>query len=115
MDAIPLIIVWAILGIVVLIYVVYRLATDSRSTEKKHALYPFVSNSGDGALPEKGDFLSWSGYGLVVLGLVGFLVNLYLEVMDRALPSYLMNLVGLSIFAGSALLGVAGWRRNKDQ
>lgn len=115
MDILPLILIWVILGIVVLGYVTYRLVTDRRSPGKRHVLYPTISNPGDGMFPDKGDYLTWSGYGFVLLGLLGFVVGLYLEATGEGLPSYLVHIVGLSLVAGVAFLVLARWKRSRKR
>jgi hypothetical protein len=108
MDSpLPIIIVWALMAMVIIAYVVYRLMTDRRSGGKRHALYPLASNPSDGMFPEKGDYLSWGGYGLLTIGLVGFIGLIFTETTDQAIPTILGNFTGITILIGLGLIGLA--------
>lgn len=107
MDSpLPIIIVWALLVAVIVAYVAYRLVTDRRSEENRHPLYPMVSNPSDGMFPDKGDHLSWCGYGLVTLGLAGFIGIIFIEPTESSAP-VLSSFTGISIISGLGLIGLA--------
>lgn len=70
--------VWAVLSVVLIGYVVYRIFTDRKSDGKRHPLYPLVSNPTDGMFPAKGK--SWIGYLLAFVALLVLLIKLLHEV-----------------------------------
>ena len=82
MEVIGIIYVWAVLVLVVLGYVIYRLVTDKRTADKKHPLYPLVSYPTDGLFPEKGRFRQWLVYILVCVVLVFLLINVFSAVYE---------------------------------
>lgn len=73
---------WAVLCLVLVAYVVYRILTDRPSGATRHPLYPLVSNSGDGMIPKKEPLLL-AGYVSLVLALIGLLAELYLDVVNK--------------------------------
>ena len=106
-NPIPIIVVWALQGVVVSAYVIFRLVTDRRSDRERHFLFPLVSNASDGMFPKKGDILGWVSYALLVLGMVGFLGILYMESTGRTAEEYLVKVAGVSLVAGCLLLGLS--------
>lgn len=106
-SAVPIIVVWAILAFVMVAYVTYRLMTDRRSGSKRHPLFPFTSNSSDGFFPDKGDYLGWVAYLLILIGLLGFAGIIYIAATNQTAPIYLINFTGISIMVGVGVLGVA--------
>jgi len=78
MSPIPIIIIWAVLLIVVIGYVIYRVSTDKEKDGKKHPLYPLNSNPGDPMFPKPENKIGWVIYLLLLLPVVyviGMLVN----------------------------------------
>ncbi|UAW97373.1 hypothetical protein KEM63_11145 [Halopseudomonas nanhaiensis] len=73
---------WAVLCLVLVAYVIYRILTDRPSGATRHPLYPLVSNPGDGMMPGKEPVLL-AGYVSLVLALIGLLAVLYLDVVHR--------------------------------
>ena len=74
MSPIPIIIIWGVLALILIAYVIYRITTDKHESNKQHALYPFVSNSGDPALPT--NKLALLCYLFIVAGIAGVLLQL---------------------------------------
>ena len=108
MDSpLPIIVVWTILAIVMVAYVAYRLMSDRWSGSKRHPLFPFTSNSSDGFFPDKGDYLGWVAYLVILMGLLGFVGIIYIVATNQTAPIYLINFAGISIMVGVGVLGVA--------
>lgn len=95
----------------IVIYVIYRLVTDRPSGEKRHPLYPMVSNPTDRMFPEKGDYLSWVGYVLVIVGFAGLIGVIFIELTEKVLP-FLSGFIGLSITSG---FGLFLWSKHKQR
>ncbi|PCJ33704.1 MAG: hypothetical protein COA75_14840 [Cellvibrionales bacterium] len=77
MNPMPIIIIWGALALVLITYVIYRFTTDKSGNKKKHALYPFVSNSSDPALPS--NKLELFCYFFISAGIAGILLQLAQE------------------------------------
>ena len=67
-----------LLAVVLVGYVTLRLVTDRRSDEKRHYLYPLVSNPTDGMFPDRRNIVGWIAYILLLVGLVGFIATIFI-------------------------------------
>jgi len=112
-DIAPLIAVWAVLCLVLVGYVAYRLMTDKSNGSARHRLYPLVSNAHDPAVPPRGAWLEWLAYVCLMLALSGMLVQLGAE--SGLLPSsaHVVSIAGPALLIGLVLLAVAVARRRK--
>ena len=77
-EQILVILVWAILAGVLVAYVTYRFVTDRRTDEKRHFLYPLVSNPTDGMFPYRRNIVGWIAYILLLIGMVGFITVIFI-------------------------------------
>lgn len=77
-EKITIIIIWALLAVVLLGYVTFRLITDRCSDENRHFLYPLVSNPTDGMFPARRNIVDWIAYILLLVGMVGFVATIFI-------------------------------------
>jgi hypothetical protein len=77
MNPTPLIIVWGILGLILVVYVAYRFTTDKAGNDKRHMLYPLVSNPTDPTLPTSK--LALLCYLFMLAGIAGVILQLINE------------------------------------
>lgn len=112
-----LLIVWLLLAVVLVIYVVYRILSDGRSSSaKKHSLYPLVSADGDLMFPPKGDYFTWTLYLSWVLALLAVGVCALFQAFDHPVPGYMAIAVNAVFLAAVGLLGfkiLQGKRKTK--
>lgn len=110
MEMMSLLLIWAALMGIVVIYVAYRLLTDRPRGDKRHALYPLVSRPSDPAFPGRRDILGWIAYLLLLLGVIGFLVGIYIEVRMGEISASVNALTGMGLLGGIALMAIACFR-----
>ena len=104
-GVIQLIWVWAVLGVVVVSYVAYRLLTDRQSNNDRHPLYPFVSRAGDGMFPRGTEKNLWVAYLFLGIGFLAFLGVIATEVFDVRSFGWLVHVAGFCIFVGAIFMG----------
>ena len=103
--------VWAALILVIVAYVIYRLATDRRGNVERHPLYPLVSRSSDGMFPSKSEPRAWFTYIAVASGYGMFLGLLAFELFNLKPPALLIAIFGPAIMVGIGLLAVGLLKR----
>ena len=77
-EHILIIIIWMLLAVLMVGYVTFRIVTDRRSDEKRHILYPLVSNSTDGMFPDRRNIVGWIAYILLLVGMIGFVAAIFI-------------------------------------
>ena len=112
-DVALLIGVWAVLCLVLIGYVAYRLMTDKADGSSKHAFYPLVSKATDRSLPRASAYLEWAAYACLLLGLAGLLVVLASESGLMARPQHVVDVAGPAALLGVVFLAIARVRGRK--
>ena len=112
-DIAPLIGVWAVLCLVLVGYVAYRLITDKADGSAQHPMYPLVSKATDGNLPPARAYLEWAACACLLLGLAGLLVVLASESGLMARPQHVIDIAGPAALLGVVLLVIARVRGHK--
>lgn len=115
MNGMLLILIWSGLMGIVAVYVIYRLLTDKDHGGKRHVLYPLASRPSDPMFPDRTDFLGWSAYSLLLLGVFGFVVGLYLEISRGEVPEFLNAVTGAGLLGGIALTGIVRYRNRRKR
>lgn len=110
-----LLLIWAILMGMLAIYVIYRILTDRDRGGSSHALYPLFSRPTDPTFPDRGNILGWVAYSLLLLGICGFVVGLYLEVSGRGGSQPLNAATGVALVGGIALMALARFRNRRTR
>jgi len=85
MESMIIISIYVALSLILLTYVVYRFKTDKPEGNKRHPLYPLVSNPTDPTFPINKTSITF--YIFMFAGILGVLLQLINESSDIAIPN----------------------------